>query len=145
MAPSINNQTVEVILPNEIGYERIAMACSASFARLSGLNAERIEDLKTAVAEACTNAMEHGNHGRPDARVVVSMQCNGDKFSIRVSDEGQGIQSMPEEPDIDKKMEGLQTPRGLGLFLIRKLVDQVDFNEISPKGHTVKMVIQKGE
>ena len=50
----LNKYNVEINLPNEIGYERIAMACSATFAKMVGFGAERIEDLKSAVAEACT-------------------------------------------------------------------------------------------
>ena len=72
-ARMLDKRTVEVNLPNEIGYERIAMESSASFARLVGFVPERIEDLKTVVSEACLNAMEHGNKGAPDARVIVTM------------------------------------------------------------------------
>ena len=56
-----SNRSVKIVLPNILGYERIAMACSASFAQMNGLAADRIEDLKTIVAEAATNAMQHGN------------------------------------------------------------------------------------
>ena len=78
MTTQLNAPPVKIILPNILGYERIAMASSASFAKIGGLAKERIEDLKTAVSEACLNAVEHGNKGRPDARVVISMHL-GDK------------------------------------------------------------------
>ena len=54
--------SVEVRLPSRLGFEKVAMATAASVARLKGFSDERIEDLKTAVAEACINAIEHGNH-----------------------------------------------------------------------------------
>ena len=78
MVTRVNEQTIEVTLPNKIGYERIAMACSASFAKILGFVPERIEDLKTAVSEACLNAVEHGNKGHPDARVVVTLDFKDD-------------------------------------------------------------------
>ena len=60
----INEKAVELSLPNVVGYERIAMGCSETFAKNLGFAPERIEDLKTAVAEACLNAMRiHGNYG----------------------------------------------------------------------------------
>lgn len=133
---------VEVSLPTKLGYERIAMECSASFARLVGFLPERIEDLKTAVAEACLNAMEHGNKGRPDARVTVTMNFIDSSFIVSVKDEGTGVQEIPEEPDIVKKIEKLQTPRGLGIFLIRQLSDQVEFNQMMKDGHVIRMVIR---
>ena len=82
MISMLDEQTVEVSLPNELGYERIAMECSASFARIAGFVQERIEDLKTAVSEACLNAIEHGNKGRTDARVIVTMNYRDDAFSV---------------------------------------------------------------
>ncbi|MEN8210840.1 MAG: ATP-binding protein, partial [Thermodesulfobacteriota bacterium] len=130
---------------NKFGYERIAMECSASFARIVGFLPDRIDDLKTAVSEACLNAMEHGNKSHPDTRVVVNMQYRDNVFSITVKDHGDGIQKLPdyiENPDINKKIENLQTPRGLGLFLIKQLVDQVEFNKMTDEGHMVRMVLK---
>ncbi|MBW2095961.1 MAG: ATP-binding protein [Deltaproteobacteria bacterium] len=133
---------VEVVLPTRIGYERIAMDCSASFAKYWGTVDERIEDLKTAVAEACLNAMEHGNKGRPEARVVVTLDLEDDLMTIQVKDEGNGITQMPVEPDIRKKIEELEPARGLGLFLMKNLMDQVEFNEVTEQGHIVRMAIR---
>ena len=141
----LNENTIEVSLPNKLGYERIAMACSASFAKIVGFLPERIEELKTAVSEACLNAMEHGNLSRPDKRVLISMNYKDHVFSVSVMDEGEGMgenQEIPEIPDIEKKIESLETPRGLGMFLIKQLVDQVEFNQITKEGHMVRMLIR---
>jgi serine/threonine-protein kinase RsbW len=137
----LNDRNVEVSLVNQLGYERIAMACSASFARMMGLAPERIEDLKTMVSEAAINAMEHGNKGRPDSRVTVSMNCRDDTIHITVSDEGDGITNFPPKPDIEKIIEDLESPVGFGLFLIEQLADQVEFNKEANGGHVVKMAI----
>jgi serine/threonine-protein kinase RsbW len=141
----LDEHTIEVSLPNKLGYERIAMACSASFAKIVGFLPERIEDLKTAVSEACLNAIEHGNKNRPERRVIVNMNYSDNVFSISVVDQGEGMHesSQPlEVPDIEKKIENLQTPRGLGIFLIKQLVDQVEFNQMSDEGHMVRMVLK---
>jgi len=138
----LNDRTIEVNLVNQLGYERIAMACSASFARLMGLPPERIEDLKTMVSEAAINAMEHGNKGRPDARVTVSLNCQDNTLNVTVSDEGDGITNFPPKPDIEKIIEDLESPVGFGLFLIKQLADQVEFNKEANGGHVVKMAIK---
>jgi serine/threonine-protein kinase RsbW len=52
---------VEVKLPSRLGFEKVAMGTAASVAKLMGFPDDRIEDLKTALAEACINAIEHGN------------------------------------------------------------------------------------
>ena len=138
----LDERTVEVDLPNVDGYERIAMECSASFAKIGGLVKERIEDLKTAVSEACLNAMQHGNGGRPDARVVVTMHLGDRDFHVSVMDEGDGFSNTSQDIDIVRKVENLEPPNGLGLFLIQNLVDQVEFNQMTGGGHTVKMVLK---
>jgi serine/threonine-protein kinase RsbW len=145
MIRMLNNNTIEVSLPNKLGYERIAMACSASFAKIAGFLPERIEDLKTAVSEACLNAMEHGNKNHPERRVVVTMNYTDHVFSVAVVDQGEGMNEIPEIPlkmDIEKKIESLETPRGLGLYLIEQLVDQVEYNKMTDEGHMVRMVLK---
>jgi len=142
MVRRLDERTIEVSLPNKLGYERIAMDCSASFARIVGFVSERIEDLKTAVAEACINAIEHGNKGRPDTRVLVTMNFNDDFFSVSVEDGGDGISELPKDTDIMQRIENLEPPKGLGIYLIKQLVDQVEFNDMTKGGHAVRMVIR---
>lgn len=142
MVRRLDERTVEISLPNRMGYERIAMDCSASFARIVGFASERIEDLKTAVSEACINAIEHGNKGRPDTRVLVTMDFNDDIFSVFVEDEGDGIPELPKDEVVMQKIEDLEPPTGLGIYLIKQLVDQVEFNAMTNGGHAVRMVIK---
>jgi serine/threonine-protein kinase RsbW len=144
MEQGLNGKTVEIILSNEIGYERIAMACSASFAEMYGLAPERIEDLKTIVSEAAMNAMQHGNRGKPEARVTVAMTFEDDAINIRVTDQGEGITQSPTKPDIERIIDNIDPPVGLGLFLIKNLADYVEFNEITDEGHAVIMAIKIG-
>ena len=142
MIRRLDERTVEVSLPNRMGYERIAMDCSASFAKMVGFGAARIEDLKTAVAEACINAIEHGNQGHPDTRVLVTMNFKDDKFSVSVKDGGEGIKKLPKDKVVMQQIERLEPPEGLGLYLIKQLVDEVEFNDLTKGGHTVKMVVK---
>jgi anti-sigma regulatory factor (Ser/Thr protein kinase) len=88
--------------------------------------------------------MEHGNKGRPDSRVVVTMNLGEKDFKVSVMDEGAGIPVIPQQIDITRKVENLEPPNGLGLFLIQQLVDQVEFNEMTDGGHVVKMVLKMG-
>ena len=142
MVRRLDNRTVEVSLPSRLGYERIAMDCSASFAKMAGFAPQRIEDLKTAVAEACLNAIEHGNRGRPEARVIVTMSFDEDTLRVSVKDEGAGVLELPKEPDIEPRIEKLEPPRGLGIYLIKQLVDHVEFNRMTKDGHVVRMAMK---
>lgn len=142
MPHPLNNQSIEISLPNQIGYERIAMACSESFAKMLGLSLERIEDLKTIVAEAAINAMQHGNKARPDTRVTVSMTFKDDTIHIAVMDEGDGVKELTPTPNIERIVNELDPPVGFGTFLIRELADQVEFDKTADGVSVVKMAIK---
>jgi serine/threonine-protein kinase RsbW len=138
MVKLLDERTIQVSLPTRIGYERIAMECSASFARMVGFVQERIEDLKTAVSEACLNAMEHGNKGRSEARVVVTLNFNENVLNIYVKDEGDGVHGIPEDMVVQERLEKLDIERGLRFYLMKRLVDQVDFNDRKEEDRVVK-------
>lgn len=142
MVRKLNSHAVEVSLPSRLGYERIAMDCSATFAKMAGFAQDRIEDIKTAVAEACLNAIEHGNKDHPDTRVQVTMNFVDDRFSVSVKDNGNGMPPLPKDKAVMQSIEKLEPPKGLGTYLIKQLVDEVEFNNMTKDGHVVKMVIK---
>lgn len=143
MTTQLNEAIVKIILPNILGYERIAMASSASFAKMYGFSAERIEDLKTIVAEAAINAMQHGNKGREDSEVVVTMRMKNRAIHIEVSDHGDGITDILPKPDIERIMNNQDPPVGFGVFLIQELADEVEFNLDTESGHRLNIVVRK--
>jgi serine/threonine-protein kinase RsbW len=142
MPPTLNKQNIKITLPNQVGYERIAMACAASFAKMVGLSPERIEDLKTIVAEAAINAMQHGNKERPDARVTVLMNFTDDTIYVAVQDEGEGFEEFLPDPDIERIVNELDPPVGFGTFLIRELADQVEFEKTADGANVIKMAVK---
>ena len=118
---------VEVRLPSRLGFEKVAMSTAASMAKLMGFSEDRIEDLKTAVAEACINAMEHGNQMNASIPVSVVLSMKPDELEVKVMDNGVGIEPPAHVPDIDKKMSGEEEARGMGMFLIQALVDEAEW------------------
>lgn len=119
--------SVEVRLPSRLGYEKVAMSTAASVAKLMGFREDRIEDLKTAVAEACINAIEHGNRLNEGLSVGVVLSAGEDALEVKVIDDGKGLKTLPRRPDIDKKIHGEEDPRGMGMFLIQALVDEAEW------------------
>jgi serine/threonine-protein kinase RsbW len=129
-------RVVELRIPSELGYEKMAMQLSAALAQQMGFEPERIDDLKTAVSEACLNAIEHGNQLDVDARVVVRLQVDEDRLLVDVYDQGRGGPPPTEfpEPDINRKMAGQEETRRMGIYVIRQLVDEAGFVETPPDG-----------
>ena len=117
-----------------------------SVAKLMGFREDRVEDLKTAVAEACINAIEHGNRLNEKLSVGVVLSVSADSLEVKVIDDGKGMRKPPgnvAKPDIDRKMHGEEGPRGMGMFLIQALVDEAEW-VAAPNGKSsyVRLVIR---
>jgi serine/threonine-protein kinase RsbW len=126
--PNYTQTTMELSLPSELGYEVIARDAVAAFARRLGIPAERIEDLKTALSEACINAIEHGNSLRPGLRVQIYCRFENERLVIEVMDQGVSSFAPRSEPlSISEKIAGLGSLRGMGLLLISQLCDEAGF------------------
>ncbi len=137
-----SGSSVEVRIPSELGFEKVAMSTASSVAALMGFSTERIEDLKTAVAEACINAIEHGNQLDSSLNVGVILSTTEDELEVRVIDDGAGMDHSPQRPDIDRKMMGEEDTRGMGMFLIQALVDEAEWHQGPPGKSFVRLVIR---
>jgi serine/threonine-protein kinase RsbW len=137
-----HRSSIELRLPSRLGFEKVAMNTAASVAHLMGFSSERIEDLKTAIAEACINAMEHGNKLDETLSVGVILSMGSDSLEVKVLDTGTGPQGHAAAPDIDKKMHEQEDARGMGMFLIESLVDEVEWVSSPPAGSYARMVIR---
>ena len=139
----------ELTVPSQPGNERIAMEQVTEAVEVLHLPARRLDQLKTAVAEATMNAMEHGNHYLPERPVSIKVMASKLALSVRITDHG-GTRTLPsdpgiEVPDIEAKLAELQTPRGWGLFLIKHMVDEMNISS-DESHHTVELVMYlKGE
>ncbi len=133
-------------LPSEPGNERLALARVAETVQGLGLSDARLEKLKTAVAEATMNAIEHGNGNRAEIPVEVEVTQNGDEIVVAISDRGGETHAsggLAEEPDLLMKLDGGQSPRGWGLFLIRNMVDAMDITTNGQR-HTIWLTVRTG-
>jgi serine/threonine-protein kinase RsbW len=142
-------------LPSEPGNERLALARVADSVRGLGLPAGRLEKLKTAVAEATMNAIEHGNKNCAEIPVEIEVTLDGDEIIVAISDQGGeefaatasaeafAATASAEEPDLLKKLDGGQSPRGWGLFLIRNMVDAMDVTTNGQR-HTIWLTMRTG-
>ncbi|MBI5300938.1 MAG: SpoIIE family protein phosphatase [Chloroflexi bacterium] len=131
----------EFTLPSEPGNERVAMARVANVARGLGLPNAQLDRLKTAVAETTMNAIEYGNRNHADVPVEIRVAASDELLAIYITDQGTGVPGgEPPTPNLEAKLAGLQSPRGWGLFLIKKMVDEM--NVIAGDKHTVELIVR---
>src|ERR1039458_883483 len=132
---------VDVRIPSAPGNEREAMRLLTEAVAPLAIAPARLERLKTAVAEATMNAMEHGNGYRDEFDVRLVVTAGDRELVVAIVDHGGDRQIAPATlPDIDAKLEGRQSPRGWGLFLIEKMVDELRQSS-NGTDHTVELVM----
>ena len=89
-----------------------------------------------AFTEAVNNAIYHGNKKNPEKKVIITLEKNTQHFIIYVKDEGVGfVESNIPDPTLP---ENLLKQSGRGVFLIRKLTDEMEIDSTS-NGTEVKM------
>lgn len=127
-------------LPSVAGNERRVMELVCVLIQPLKLSPAKAERVKTAVAEAALNAIEHGNNYRRDLPVQIDVAASQRALRIRITDQGaSGKQPVAEEPDLNAKLAETQSPRGWGLFLIKSMVDAMRIHE-SHDRHTIELV-----
>jgi serine phosphatase RsbU (regulator of sigma subunit)/anti-sigma regulatory factor (Ser/Thr protein kinase) len=115
----------EFEVPSAEGNERLAIERVVAAVDGLGLSEGRLDRLKTAVGEATMNAMEHGSGYREDRPVTVRVLTGDGLVRVQITDLGGAPPEKEHEiPDLEAKLEGLQRPRGWGLFLIENMVDE---------------------
>jgi serine phosphatase RsbU (regulator of sigma subunit)/anti-sigma regulatory factor (Ser/Thr protein kinase) len=129
-------------LPSEPGNERVAMEQVGAAVDALGLTPRRLDRLKTAVAEATMNAIEHGNHNDPALAVEICVRASAVDVVIEIIDQGGADAPIgaSEEPDIYAKLDGEQSPRGWGLFLIKSMVDEMRVSS-DERHHRIELIM----
>ncbi|MCL1895624.1 MAG: ATP-binding protein [Clostridiales bacterium] len=122
--------------PEYVGTVRIAAAHVASRA---GFDIEAIEDIKVAISEACTNIVCH-SHKSLDFTYDVELELDSAKLSITVKDEGVGF----GVDDYVEPVPGEERESGLGIFIIRALMDEVDICSEIGVGTKIQMAKHLG-
>src|SRR5690349_22152822 len=85
--PKPQPEQVEIFLPSTLGYEKVARNAAEAVAEEMGFSPDRIEDLKTAISEACMNAIEHGNQEDKTTSVTVLLTAAPKQLEIKVAED----------------------------------------------------------
>jgi len=119
------------------------MDTAASLARRMGFAADRVDSLRTAVAEAVTNAIEHGNVEALDTKVSVVLTLRPDELVIDVEDQGRKTLDANQTHTTPRIEDAISRDDkgGWGIWLIRELMDEVEFSTGPTGGNQIRMVI----
>ncbi|WP_342433560.1 anti-sigma B factor RsbW [Neobacillus sp. FSL H8-0543] len=133
---------VEMKIPAKPEYVGVIRLTISGIASRMGYTYEEIEDIKIAVSEACTNAVQHAYPDGEGGEVIVGFGIYEDKIETMVADSGKSFNFLQTKNELGPYTESSTvdqlTEGGLGLYLIETLMDEVRVSNRS--GVTVFMV-----
>ncbi len=104
-----------------------------------GFNGSRLNlNFRVGVTEALANAILYGNRRDPLKHLRVEVSLDSSRVVLQVTDEGEGFD--PQRVPDPTLPENLERPGGRGVFLLRKLMDEVEYNE---RGNAVRLVLRR--
>ena len=134
------DDTVELKIPARAEWVAVARLAVAAVASRLRFSVDEIEDIKLAVAEACTNCIQHGSDGD---RIEITSEITADEVRVSVRDRSVGHKL--ESVDNDAGFaEGRRTEE-LGVFLIRALMDEVTYRVDAREGTQLVMIKRVAE
>jgi serine/threonine-protein kinase RsbW len=111
----------------------------SSVARKVGFTEDAVNTIELAVDEACSNVIEHAYDGRDDQDIGVAVRIDYRKLTVLVTDRGKSFDFKGMEmPDMKKYLAEIRVG-GLGIYLMKMLMDEVDYRS-DADGNEVRMV-----
>jgi serine/threonine-protein kinase RsbW len=124
-------------IPSDFKYLGAVDAAIQDLAREFAFSENSISDMSTALIEACSNAIEHGNKFSKEKRVKIVLGFNGASVTARVYDQGDGFdyeellgRTAPPDP---------MSERGRGLMIMSAFTDNLDFKYANKDGLCVEL------
>ncbi len=127
-------------LPSDLRVIEGAVAYLVDRCREVAFEGSRLNlNFRVGMCEALANAVIYGNRRDPEKRVRVEVELSPARICVRVVDQGSGF-DVREVPD-PTLPANLESTGGRGVFLLHKLMDQVEYNE---RGNEVRFVLHRG-
>lgn len=124
-------------IPSDFKYLGAVDAAVQDLAREFAFSQDAINDVSTALIEACSNAIEHGNKFGRDKRVNVTLKMASDSFVATVLDQGAGFDF--DSALSDDSPPDMMSERGRGLLIMKAFTDGLSFS-FDGGGLTVELV-----
>ncbi len=136
--PDAPSGTEEVVLPSELEVLDSIDESTLKYSRLAGIDNGTASMVAMAAIEAVTNAVLHGNAACGGKEVMVRYEWEPGEFRITVRDQGKGFDLSCVHDPTDP--EWCMASSGRGIYIMRQVMDSVDFEMSEESGTTVTMV-----
>lgn len=98
-----------------------------------GFSAKKVADIQLAVDEAYTNIIKHAYKNDSSQEVIINLEFDNEKMIVTLTDHGTGFDvEKYRRPNLKKQIEKKKRG-GMGVYLMRKLMDDVSYNVLNKK------------
>ena len=115
---------------------QVVRAVVGQYGHLLHLGTEETHRLKSAVDEACANIIRHSYGGDPSQRIAITFTLSETRLEILLRDYGK----KPDPARLEAKAPDTSRPGGLGLALIRSVMDEVEYDLNQAEGTALRLV-----
>ncbi|MEJ2722195.1 MAG: ATP-binding protein [bacterium] len=133
------HDVMELIIPSDFKYLGAVDAAIQDLAREFSCAQSWIDDFSTALVEACTNAIEHGNKFTKQKRVRITIELNESKIISRVRDQGKGFAFEDYLSDDPPPQPDPLSERGRGIMIMRAFTDGMNYSYDPKNGLCVEL------
>lgn len=131
-------EKIEIEIPSDTGYLDSIREFIKKVAQRFNFIETDIDDIEFAVDEAVANIIEHAYEGI-EGKITIKVICNDEKFSIELKDKGKKFDpTVKKLPDIEKHHKKHKT-NGLGIYIMRKLMDNISYEFVDGIGNILRM------
>jgi serine/threonine-protein kinase RsbW len=123
-------------IPSDLRLLALARAFVEAVCQVAGLDERATHAVVLATDEAANNVMRHAHRGRPEAPLIIQCFIRHDSIEIRLLDEGApfDLSSVPQLNPAELRIGGR------GVFLMRRLMDELSVQPRAERGNTLRMV-----
>lgn len=133
-------KTYRLKIPSQTDNLELIREVVGKIARNVGFSEEESSKIELAVDEACANVIKHAYRKDQKKPIDIVVKIDYQKLTIIVTDQGKGFDPKHlRDPDMQEYLAEMRVG-GLGIYLIRTLMDEVDFKSAPGKGNQVRMV-----
>ena len=129
-----------IMLPSQVRFVNPALAFIRATAASCGFSESALNDIEVAAEEALTNVIKHAFEGHPDETFKLSVRFTETDFMITIHEKGMPF-SPDKVPDYDPgKLEKTQVADGLGVYLMKSMMDDVIFENLGRDGKSLTLL-----
>jgi anti-sigma regulatory factor (Ser/Thr protein kinase) len=122
--------------PRYLGFVRHA---AFELAKLAGFTEDTAKDLRLVVDEACTNIIKHSYHYDYTKPIILNFFLYDDRLEILLEDYGEKVSPSRIQP---REIDNVK-PGGLGVYIIKKLTDVMEYDPGGEQGPKLRLVKYK--